>query len=373
MKQISAFSLLIAMSMWSTAGAQQASPPALPATMVPVGIGYGTAVPPVAPDPLDDPEYNTALRQEMPLTPAQIKEALRLRAQVTRATATPGGQAAQPDIRTVNVSLTPGSPPPVVHLEEGNITTLIFEDQTGAPWPVTGVFIAPDAGVTATIIGNNLIKDASATQTSAASSPQQAGAGNDTISSPSGSGVAQQLAEASSNIVALDPTSSAIVGKDLVVTLQGYNLPVMFTFDGGGAVVDYRTNVMVPANGPNAVVVQPKPDMPSIEMDGIQQFVDGVPPSGATKLDISDPSIAAWYYKSRMFVRTADTMASPSDYSRTSPTGVSVYVLAPTPIFDVFFNGALEQVNVSSLPPAYDYSSTTTSQSGGPSSQENNQ
>jgi len=145
------------------------------------------------------------------------------------------------------------------------------------------------------------------------------------------------------------------------VTLQGLSEPLVFTFDGGGSIVDYRTAVIVDGDGPNAVIEPHRPDMPSIAMNGIQGFVDGVPPSGATKLDVSDPAIEAWLFNGKMFVRTADTMASASDYSRTSPSGDTVYVLTPMPIFDVFYNGALEQVTVNSLPPAYDYNTTSSS------------
>jgi intracellular multiplication protein IcmK len=352
----------------SGASAQQsAAPPnnGMPTTMTPVGLGYGAAVPPVAPNPLEDPSFNSAISGQFPLTPGQITDAKRLRAQVDRALATPGGEAAKPDIRTITVGLSPGSPPPVINLEEGNITTLIFEDQTGAPWPVTGVFVAPDAGLSATIIGNDLVKDASGQGASTAPNLASASLGQPSVTPASvaeNSQVTEELSRVSSNIVALNPTSTAIVGKDLVVTLQGYNLPVIFTFQAGGSEVDYRTNVMVPSDGPNAVHLERKPEMPSIEMDGIQAFVDGVPPASAKKLDVSDPAIDAWYYKGKIFVRTTDNMASPSDYSRMSPTGETVYVLDPQPIFDVFYNGALEQVQVSSLPPAYDYASATPQQ-----------
>ncbi len=369
----------------SSAWAQQAPAPAgPPATMQPLGLGYGAAPPPVAPNTIDDPSFNQALQSQMPLTPEQITTANRLKSEVERALATPGGQPAAPDSKTINVSLDPGAPSPVVHLQEGDITTLVFQDATGAPWPVTGIFIAPEAGVAATILGNDLVQDANKSNNAGSSTqatpnlvgilqPDQTAT---SAGSGGNSGEAQALAADSSNIVALDPTTSEIVGKNMVVTLQGLAEPLVFTFDAGGSVVDYRTAVIIAGNGPNAVIEPDHPDMPSIEMSGIQSFVDGVPPSGATKLDVSDPAIEAWLYNGKMFVRTEDTMASASDYSRTSPSGQSVYVLTPMPIFDVFYNGALEQVTVNSLPPAYDYSSASSpadSDASTPADQEQNQ
>jgi len=356
------FTFLLVLGAVSIGHAQQTPAAGPPASMVPIGLGYGTAVPPVAPDTIDDPAYNAALAAQLPLTPEQITSAQRLKNQVQRAIATPGGQAASPDSKTITVSLDAGAAAPVVHLEQGNITTLIFQDDTGAPWPVTGVFIAPDAKVAATILGNDLVQDATGANGSTQATPDLVGIRQSQPSNGPGASSAaavQSLAATSSNIVALDPTTPAIVGKNMVVTLQGLAQPVVFTFDAGGAVVDYRTSVIVPEHGPNAVIEPRRPDMPSIALQGIQGFVDGVPPSGATKLDVSDPAISAWLYNGKMFVRTEDTMASASDYSRTSPAGESVYVLTPMPIFDVFYNGALEQVTVNSLPPAYDYASST--------------
>lgn len=243
----------------------------------------------------------------------------------------------------------------MIDLAEGNITTLIFEDRTGAPWPVTGAFTAKDSDITAEVVGNELEGDV-ATQSGVLSNNGSAVPGTTASASSNAAGVnAADLVKNSSNIVVLTPNTADIVGKNLAITLEGYNLPLMFTFDAGTSQVDYRENVRVPADGPNATIVVRKPDMPSIDEAGMQAFVDGVPPKGAQQLDVSDPSISAWMYQKKMFVRTSDTMASPSLYHRGSPTRDMVYVLAPVPVFSVFFNGALEQVTVNNLPPAYAY------------------
>lgn len=79
-------SALMAASPLSPAIAQSAA--GLPQAMTPVGTGYGNAVPPVAPNSVDNPAFASALNQELPLTAPQITYAKKLQHEVNQALAT---------------------------------------------------------------------------------------------------------------------------------------------------------------------------------------------------------------------------------------------------------------------------------------------
>src|SRR6202041_1525871 len=98
----------------------------------------------------------------------------------------------------------------------------------------TGVFTSSHSGITANIVGNDLITDGNGKSSSPVSLLNQNVPGTTAEASDSSAGVnTSYLAKDSSNIVELNPTTSDIVGKNLMVTLQGYNIPMMFTFDAG--------------------------------------------------------------------------------------------------------------------------------------------
>lgn len=331
--------LLAVLAVQAHAGRQKPAqvPPSPPLTssMQPVGAGFGGAVPPTLPSTLDNPNFSAGLRQEIPLTPEQIQEAKRVHSYVNRALATPGAGAPSPMIRTVRVALAAGSHPPLLHLANGNVTTLVFEDKTGAPWPVTRVFTTQSSGITASIVGNER--------------PVTPRSGSKKAAAPASS------ASEVSNIVALLPTTDQLVGRNVVVTLKGLDVPLAFTVTAGDGSVDYRDDVDVPQYGPGSSPPAASPGMPTLSRDGIQAFLDGVPPSGARKLKCDDASVDAWFWKRQMYVRTHDTLATPSMYHRGSPSGAYVYVVHPTPIISLFHDGAIENVRISHLPPGYAY------------------
>lgn len=320
-----------------------------PATMTPVGLGGGIAPPPILPRSIYNQQFQQQLENQLPLSPGMIAQAKRLKSEVNRAIATPGFGVPKPVLQSIRVSLSPGAKPPEISLAQGNVTTLVFEDSTGARWPVEAVSTAGKA-IKATIVGNVLAQGNSGGHKSSAPVTAQGGKGDSsqrTVGGPAlGSG---------SNIVEIIPTTSQIVGRNLVVTLQNLPVPIIFTFEAGNGVVDYRQDITVPGFGPNAIVPRTQRSMPPLVESGIQSFLNGTPPGKAVHLEVSDPEVSAWYFGGKMFVRTDLTLASPYTMRRRSITGKKVYVLQPSPFFDVLRDGALLQVSVKKLPPAYLY------------------
>ncbi len=317
------------------AAAPPSGPPPLTATMMPLGKGYGEAPPPVLPPSVDDRGFISALHDRFLLTPNQIRMTKRIQSSLARAIATPGAGAPKPMIRTVRVPLAAGSSPPVLHLAAHNVTTLVFEDRSGEPWPVTRVFTTQSSGIVASIVGD-----------------QQSG----TKSTTGKKTKSRARPPTATNIVALLPTTSELVGRNVVVTLQGLDVPLAFTVTAGDGTVDYRDDIEVPAYGPNSAPSTAGPlGMPSIGRPGVQEFLDGIPPAKARHLRTNDASVSAWYWQREMYVRTHDTLVTPSMYHRASPSGAYVYVLRPAPILSVVHDGAIENVRVSNLPPGYAY------------------
>lgn len=310
------------------------APPSLTSTMEPVGAGFGAAPPPILPSTLDNPDFAAAINHQLLLTPGQIGVAKRIHDSVERAIVTPGTGVPTPLIRTIGVHLNAGSHPPLLHLANGNVTTLVFEDETGAPWPVTRVYTAKKSGVTASIVGNER--------------PVSANKAKGGVARPARTSM-------TSNIVALLPEGSELVGKNVVVTLEGLDVPISFMVTAGDGKVDYRDDIDVPQYGPNSSPPAGSTGMPTLRKPGVQAFLDGVPPSGSRRLKCDDASVQAWFWKREMYVRTQDTLATPADYHRGSPSGTFVYVLRPTPIISVFHDGAIESVRISHLPPGYEY------------------
>lgn len=74
--------------------------------------------------------------KQLPLTPEQIAELRKAFESSRRAAATPAGIPPRPTTSSVLVNLSPSAAPPVVRLGPGYISSLVFVDSTGQPWPI---------------------------------------------------------------------------------------------------------------------------------------------------------------------------------------------------------------------------------------------
>ncbi len=75
------------------------------------------------------------------MTPEQIQALRGIQDQTQRAIATTPTTPPRPVVSTQNVMLSPGSVPPVVRLGLGYVTSIVFIDQTGSPWPIASYSI----------------------------------------------------------------------------------------------------------------------------------------------------------------------------------------------------------------------------------------
>lgn len=253
--------------------------------------------------------FMQTVRNMMPLSPAQIKTLHDLFNRSQKAASTYPGTPPRPTSSTVLVNLSPGSTPPVIRLRAGYVTSLVFLDSTGQPWPIT----AYDLG------------DPQAFNIE----PNQPDGTSDTL-----------LVEA------LDTYKEG----NLAVMLKGENTPIMLTLMPGQKAVDYRVDLRVPGMGPNA-----KPNaegLPSTSDPQLVNFLDGVPPSSAKALQVSggDGTAQAWIYNNKVFLRTRYKVLSPSWLSSmSSPDGTHVYELPKAPVVLASLRGAVVQLMMKGL------------------------
>ena len=271
--------------------------------------GYIPAPPQPSPPPSPaDVAFQKALSQIMPLTNEMTQRVRRAEDEQQKIISMPAsGRLANPISRSITLTLRPGEKPPVVHLAAGNATVLTFSDQTGASWPVTSV-----------AVGNPQ-----------AYSAQEAGDKGKT------------------NMIVVSPLTN-YGAANLIVTLSNMPVPVAFSLETGGDVVDYRLDVGVPGRGPNAqydiagvTSLAPTNDLV------VQGFLDGISPRGAEKLKTSRADIEAWKFKDMVYVRTQLELLSPAYIGRArNVSGVNVYTISNAPVIIVSLDGRMSSVMI---------------------------
>lgn len=270
-------------------------------------VASGKTSQPAASAGMSEQAFARMAKNMMPLTPQQIRTLHYLFNKSQKAASEYPGLPPKPTSSSVLVNLSPGAAPPIVRLRAGYVTSLVFLDSTGQPWPV----VAYDLGNPKAF---NL-------------QPNQPNGKSDTI-----------LVEA------LDTYKSG----NLAVMLKGLNTPVMITLMPGQRAVDYRVDMRVPGLGPNA-----KPMLSGLPNTGnpkLLTFLDGVPPSGAKAVDVSGGPAQAWIYDKKLFLRTRLTVLSPAWMATmSSPDGTHVYELTQTPVVLASERGAMVNLTMKSL------------------------
>lgn len=254
------------------------------------------------PDVNNQEAFNSLTSQSMPMTPDQIRRLKQMLAVTQMASASPVGTPPKPTLSTQMVSLAPGAVPPVIRLQQGFVTSIVFVDDTGADWPIDSYDL-----------GN-----------SQAFNVQW---------------------EANSNTMMIQAMSMYTYGN-LAVKLKGLSTPVMLTLVPGQQIVDYRVDLRIQKTGPNAnpiITIQ----QPGAANDLLLGVLDGVAPQGAKILNVSGGDCQAWSYQHKMYVRTRLNVLSPSWIGKmTSPDGTNAYVMEESPTLLVSKNGQPVELNI---------------------------
>ena len=282
---------------------QQGAIPNLPSISTPTQVS--------ATDPSDsfgtifDPAFQGFIKEQFPLTPQQIKALHEVYLNVQRAVAAPV-ETPTPTLSTKNVPLAPGSVPPVVKMATGYVSSVVFMDETGQPWPIANLSL-----------GN----------------PEAFNIQWDT----------------SSNVLMIQGTKPYESGN-IAIRLAGLSTPVMLTMTNDQHNVDYRVDLRIQGRGPNAKAALLGSAIPEKTSPVLMDLLDGVAPLGSTKLSVQGGPAQAWQLGKNLYLRTQMTMLSPSwTATLSSSDGTRVYELLTTPLILASLNGQTTQLKIEGL------------------------
>lgn len=255
---------------------------------------------------IDVKAFEGVSRQLFPLSPEQIIRLKQMYQANEFAEASTAGTPPKPTATSQIVNLSPGSTPPVIRLSQGFVSSLVFLDSTGAPWPIS----------------------------------------------------AYDLGDPSSFNIQWDKTSNTLMIQalklynygNLAVRLRGLNTPVMLTLIPGQKAVDYRVDLRIQGFGPNAKTMPTEEGLPPSANDVLLHVLDGVPPAGSQRLTVSGGDARAWIIGDKMYVRTNLTILSPGWLgSMTSADGMHAYEMQKSPVLLVSWHGKVMQLKVEGL------------------------
>jgi intracellular multiplication protein IcmK len=255
---------------------------------------------------VDNIAFEAVTDQLFPLKPEEIMKVKQIYQTTEFAQASTAGTPPKPTATSQFVNLSPGSTPPVIRLSQGFVSSLVFLDSTGAPWPIS----AYDLG------------------------------------DPSAFNIQW---DKTSNTLMIQASKLYTYGN-LAVRLRGLNTPVMLTLIPGQKAVDYRVDLRVQGYGPNAKSMPMEEGIPPAANDLLLHVLDGVPPPGSSRLTVSGGDARAWLLNDKMFVRTGLTILSPGWIgSMTSADGTHAYEMQKSPVLLVSWHGKVMQLKVEGL------------------------
>ncbi|MDF1654753.1 MAG: DotH/IcmK family type IV secretion protein [Coxiellaceae bacterium] len=250
---------------------------------------------------ISEKAFSTIVRNTTPMTPDQIRLLHLMLDKTKRATSESPGVPPKATSSSVQVDLAPGSTPPVVRLRNGYVTSVVFLDATGQPWPIQ-----------AYDLGNTKIFNIHWDQ--------------------------------KGNTLMIQANSDYRQGN-LAVILRGMNAPVMITLMPGQQAVDYRLDMRIPRLGPNALTTNTS--LPATGDPRLLNVLDGIPPTGAKQLQLSQLGSEAWVQGSVMFLRTPLAVLSPSWTATVrSDDGMHAYEMQPAPVILVMQHGKITKLTV---------------------------
>ncbi|PJD90568.1 MAG: type IV secretion protein IcmK [Legionella sp.] len=257
-------------------------------------------------DAIDELAFKGVEAQLFPLDPKKIQDLRKKYNQNEFAKTTDIDTPPKPTATSQFVNLSPGSTPPVIRLSQGFVSSLVFLDSTGAPWPISAFDLGDPASF-------NIQWDKT------------------------------------SNTLMIQATKLYTYGN-LAVRLSGLNTPVMLTLIPGQKAVDYRVDLRVQGYGPNAKSMPMEEGLPPSASDALLHVLDGVPPAGSTRLVVSGGDARAWLSGNKMFVRTNLTILSPGWMgSMTSADGMHAYEMQKSPVLLVSWHGKVMQLKIEGL------------------------
>jgi intracellular multiplication protein IcmK len=263
-------------------------PPLPPPTDVATTGNNANELDPAAVQAARDQAFNQLTTTALPMTPEQIQKLRNLFAESQRAaTASPGGSPPKPVVSTQLVTLDPSAIPPIIRLSQGYVSSVVFLDSSGQPWPIQSYDI-----------GN-----------------------------PSAFNIQW---DHTSNILMVQSNALYTTGN-LVVMLKGLNTPLSISLIPGQPFVDYRADLRVQGFGPNAKAGLQNA-LPQAASNDLLNILDGVALPNSKPLSIPGSNSQAWLVGDQIYLRTNLTLLSPAWIaSMNSADGTNAYQIPKVP------------------------------------------
>ncbi|MBC3214633.1 DotH/IcmK family type IV secretion protein [Serratia fonticola] len=216
-----------------------------------------------------------------------------------------------PRISSLTVNLSPGASLPVLRTTTSQASSVMFTDNTGAPWPLA----APPYNGNSEGFVVNYIPDSSVMTVQA---QRQHDRGN------------------------------------ITVYLKGLPVPVIVDVNSGEAsdksksrIVDGRLDLRIPQQGPQAKRMPSGQAKIGLNDATLQAFLDGVPPKEARRLKTQGtlPYTQVWQMGDDLYIRTRSEIRDEFELTQSSGDGTWLYKLPLTP--EVAFSNAGKTVYLS--------------------------
>ena len=275
-------------------------------------------------------DLDDSMEELLPLSPDEIRRFMERQDEADSAVSP---DPAAMKTRVVSLPCTQQKSPHVVHLAAGYSSAIMFQDVTGAPWPVL------------TAIFRNA-------EPFSVSGPHR-----DDTGGKEKSGQASEQNSRHSHIVTVLPLKAHASGS-LVLTLQDAVYPVLLHLvsagsRGRGRVSDALTVIRLDGQGPSArpPAIGPRPETASEEL---LSLVHGIVPEKARRIRTVPqiPGLALWRCKDRLMVRTPYEAIWPAWLSCAGGEGLKVYSMPVTPSIVLSIDGKAVQVRISGSPEA---------------------
>lgn len=251
----------------------------------------------------EEPYFQELLKNQFPMSPAQIKT-FRDTVDTYEKAIQNKSRNPSPVMSTRSVNLSPGSIPPPVRIATGYVSSILFIDETGAPWPIK-----------AYDIGNSQAFDV--------------------------------VWDKVSNLLLIQGLR-AYENTNIVVLLHNLETPVILNLINDQQKVDYRLDLRVPGMGPKAnTPIITNTNIPEGD-DILMGLLDGIPPEVARPLEVKGAKASAWMLNDdELLIRTRLTILSPAyTNSMRSPDGMKVYRLPRTPLIMAAKDGSTYQLTI---------------------------
>lgn len=276
--------------------------------------GATATIPPINPwVPADNNEalanagaFRSVSQDAFPLSPDQINALRNMLDQTQRAqAAAPYKTPPAPTSTSLNIDLAPGAVPPVIRLSKGFVSSLVFIDSTGAPWPIEAFDLGDPTAF-------NISWDKK------------------------------------SNTLMVQARQDYSYGN-LAVNLKNLNTPVMLTLVPGQRVVDYRVDMRVPGQGPQAAI-SIGDDLPAPADNQLLNVLNGIAPMNGRRLKTENDFAQVWMVGDVLYLRSAYAMLSPAWVAKmSSADGMNAYKLQPAPLVLLLRHGQIVSVKVEGL------------------------